>query len=85
MAGKYIWWKTPDEAALMPERVVAQVMNIGDYADVQEIANRTGDDYLRDILRHAEIDQFSARSWTYWHYLNGSWKTQSTIIQFNII
>jgi len=56
----------------MPERVVAQVMNIGDYADVQEIANRTGDDYLRDILRHAEIDQFSARSWTYWHYLNGS-------------
>jgi len=50
----------------MPERVVAQVMNIGDYADVQEIANRTGDDYLRDILRHAEIDQFSARSWTYW-------------------
>jgi hypothetical protein len=55
----------------MPERMVAQVMNIGDYADVQEIANRTGDDYLRDILRHAEIGQFSARSWTYWHYRLG--------------
>jgi len=34
LASKYIWWKTPDEAVAMPERVIAQVMNIGDYADV---------------------------------------------------
>jgi hypothetical protein len=26
LAEKYIWWQTPDEAALMPERVAAQVM-----------------------------------------------------------
>lgn len=26
---KYIWWKTPDEAVAFPERLVAQVMNIG--------------------------------------------------------
>lgn len=32
-ARKYIWWKTPDEAVALPERVIAQVMNIGDYAD----------------------------------------------------
>ena len=25
LAAKYIWWKTPDEAMLYPERVVAQV------------------------------------------------------------
>jgi hypothetical protein len=35
LARKYIWWETPDEAALQPERVIAQVMNIGDFADVQ--------------------------------------------------
>ena len=35
---KYIWWKTPDEAVDTPERVIAQVMNIGDYWDVQELA-----------------------------------------------
>jgi hypothetical protein len=35
LASRYIWWKTPQEAMVMPERVVAQVMNIciGDYSD----------------------------------------------------
>lgn len=36
LASKYIWWKTPEDAVVMPERVIAQVMNIGDYADVLE-------------------------------------------------
>jgi hypothetical protein len=38
LATKYIWWKTPDEALQQPERVVAQVMDIGDYEDVQMLA-----------------------------------------------
>lgn len=71
LAGKYVWWKTPDEAARMPERVAAQVMNLGDYEDVQKLVKQTGDDYLRDVLRHAEIGQFNARSWAYWHYRLG--------------
>jgi hypothetical protein len=71
LAGKYIWWKTPDEAVAMPERVVAQVMNIGDYDDVQELAHQVGDQYLRDVLDHAEIGQFNERSWVYWHYRLG--------------
>jgi len=68
LAGKYIWWKTPDEAVAMPERMVAQVMNIGDYDDVQALAHQVGDEYLRDVLDHAEIGQFNERSWVYWHY-----------------
>ena len=40
LAGKYIWWKTPDDAVAMPERVIAQVMNIGDYADVPALPVR---------------------------------------------
>ena len=71
LAAKYIWWKTPDEAITMPERVVAQVMDIGDYSDVQVLANQAGDDYLRHVLTHAEIGQFTPRSWTYWHYRLG--------------
>jgi hypothetical protein len=67
-AQKYIWWKTADEAVQMPERVAAQVMNISDYEDVQALVNLVGDEYLRDVLRHAEIGQFNARSWHYWHY-----------------
>ncbi len=71
LVSKYIWWKTPDEAMTMPERVIAQVMNIGDYADVQGLAEQVGDDVLRDVLTHAEAGQFSGRSWAYWHYRLG--------------
>lgn len=55
----------------MPERVIAQVMNLGDYTDVQLLANQVGDDVLREILSHAETGQFNERSWAYWHYRLG--------------
>jgi len=71
LAEKYICWKTPSEAVAMPERVVAQVMNIGDYDDVQAVAAQAGDDSFRDVLTHAEIGQFDERSWVYWHYRLG--------------
>jgi hypothetical protein len=71
LAGKYIWWKTPEEAMAMPERVIAQVMNIGDYSDVQLLASQVGDEVLREVLTHAEAGQFNERSWAYWHYRLG--------------
>jgi len=71
LASKYIWWKTPDEAVLMPERVIAQVMNIGDYSDVQVLVSLVGDEVLREVLAHAQAGQFNERSWAYWHYRLG--------------
>ena len=71
LASKYIWWKTVDEAVAMPERVMAQVMNIGDYADVQTLAHLVGDDALRGVIAHAQAGQFSQHSWAYWHYRLG--------------
>ena len=71
LARKYIWWKTPEEAVVMPQRVIAQVMNIGDYADVQALAAQVGDEVLRHVLTHAEAGQFNERSWAYWHYRLG--------------
>ena len=70
-ASKYIWWKTPEEAITMPQRVIAQVMNVGDYADVQSLVSQVGDDALREVLSHAEAGQFNERSWAYWHYRLG--------------
>lgn len=55
----------------MPERVIAQVMNMGDYTDVQLLVAQVGDDALRAVLSHAEAGQFSNRSWAYWHYRLG--------------
>jgi len=75
LAGKYVWWKSPDEALAMPERVIAQVMNIGDWTDVQVLAGQVGESALRDVLMHAETGQFSERSWAYWHYRLGLAKT----------
>ncbi len=71
MASKYSWWKSPDEALAMPERIIAQVMDRGDYGDVQRLAAAVGNDVLRDVLARAQAGQFSARSWAYWHYRLG--------------
>jgi hypothetical protein len=71
LAKKYIWWETADEAVSMPERIIAQVMNIGDYEDVQTLAAQVGDGTLREVLSHAEPGQFNERSWAYWHYRLG--------------
>lgn len=71
LASRYIWWKTPDEALDMPERVIAQVMTIGDYADVQQLVHLVGDDVLREVIAHAQAGQFDQRSWAYWHYRLG--------------
>ena len=71
LAAKYIWWKTPEEAAQHPMRVVAQVMEMGDYEDVQFLAIRFGDDVMREVMTHAEIGWFTERSWAYWHYRLG--------------
>lgn len=70
-ANKYLWWKTPDEAIDMPARVLAQVMNIGDYSDVQALVSLVGDEVLREVLTRAEAGQFNERSWVYWHYRLG--------------
>lgn len=71
LAHKYIWWKTPDEAMLFPHRVMAQVMNIGDYDDMQNLVKSVGEALLRDVLQKAEIGEFTPRSWAYWHYRLG--------------
>jgi hypothetical protein len=71
LASKYIWWKTPTEALEFPERVIAQVMNMGDYDDLHQLTVDVGDDVLRKVIADAEAGQFNERSWTYWHYRLG--------------
>lgn len=68
---KYIWWKTPDEALHYPQKIMAQVMDIGDYADVLVLIQLVGEKILQDVLQKAEAGQFSPRSWAYWHYRLG--------------
>jgi len=67
-AAKYIWWKTPMEALRFPRRVIAQVMEMGTFSDVQRLAETVGDPLLIEVIRNAEAGWFSPPSWHYWHY-----------------
>lgn len=71
LSTRYVWWKTPDEAMRFPDRVAAQVMNLGAWEDALQLLEAAGEDYLRGILQHAEAGQLNARSWHYWHYRLG--------------
>jgi hypothetical protein len=71
LAAKYIWWKSTEEAMRFPGRIVAQGMNIGSFEDIQRIFSVFGKEYLSELLKNAEIGQFDARSWHYWHYKLG--------------
>ena len=71
LASRYVWWKTPDEAMQFPRRVMAQLMNMGDFDDMRELAETVGKDALREVLRQAEAGEFNERSWHYWHYRLG--------------
>ena len=71
LAGKYHWWLSPEEALDFPERIVALVMNVGEFRDTNRLAETVSDDCLRAVLQQAEAGQFNARSWHYWHYRLG--------------
>ena len=71
LASRYIWWKSPEESMQFPDRVVAQVMNIGDWKDVVEMVDAVGDEHLRKVLQNSEAGQLNERSWHYWHYRLG--------------
>jgi hypothetical protein len=68
MARKYVWWLRPAEALKRPWRVVAQVMELGDYDDVRRTETVLGRDTLVTALRQADPGCFSPSSWAYWHY-----------------
>lgn len=70
MSAKYIWWKGGDDQP-SPRRVLAQVMDIGDYGDVLRVVDDLGEEPLRDVLAHAQPGWFKPRSWSYWHYRLG--------------
>ena len=66
-ASRYIWWKTVNEAMDNPQRVLAQVMNIGVWDDMCKLVEFFSENELLDVLDSAEVGQFNERSWHFWH------------------
>ena len=68
VAPRYVWWKTPEEALRYPNRLIAQVMDIGTFEDIQNLVRLLGEERLAGVLRSAEPGWFRPQSWAYWHY-----------------
>lgn len=67
MAQRYIWWKKPELSITQPNRVLAQVMELGTMDDARTLINLFSKDEIQDVLRNAEIGWFSPKSWNHWH------------------
>lgn len=63
---KYLWWRPIDGRPFSEERVIAQIMNVGTYDDIQQLEAATGRARLADVVLHAEPGWFSDRSWEFW-------------------
>ena len=63
---KYIWWEPTGDAAHSPDRIIAQVMNIGTYDDIRRLENALGFARLAAVMRGAAPGWFSPRSWGFW-------------------
>lgn len=49
------------------KRVIAQVMELGDYADVLILIKEYSVEELTGVLQTVEAGVFSPKSWNYWH------------------
>ena len=70
-ASKYIWWKTAEEACRFPIRIIAQVMELGDFEDLVLLWTEYSDEELAGVLKSIDPGNLSQRSWNYWHYRLG--------------
>lgn len=66
-AKRYVWWKTPEEAIQYPNRVIAAVMDKGDWKDVIALEEAVGHEAMKEALHLASVGEFRAKSWHFWH------------------
>ena len=67
LTARLIWWQPAEDSLRHPDRVIARVMDIGEYDAVLRLRRELGDRRLTSVLRKAQAGWFSPRSWTYWH------------------
>ena len=67
-ASEYIWWENAEEAIRFPNRVIAQVMELGIFEDTRELVSLFGEAKLVEVIQHSQAGWFTPRSWHYWHY-----------------
>lgn len=67
---RYIWWSLPGVDP-DPDRVIAQVMDIGTFDDVRAMEAEVGKAKMQQVLSNARPGWFSPKSWTFWQLVFG--------------
>lgn len=67
LASRYVWWHSQEWAYKHPDVFLANVMNLGNWDDIQSLRQTVGDQLLKQVLRNASPGYFYPRSWDYWH------------------
>lgn len=67
----YIWWQSCEESLERPERLIAQIMDIGTLDDERELWEKLGSVVLLSVIRYARPGWFRPKSWAFWNYQLG--------------
>lgn len=67
LARRYVWWNNTEWALAHADILIANIMNLGSWEDIQALRKEVGDEVLKKVLRHPPPGYFNYRSWDYWH------------------
>jgi hypothetical protein len=66
-AQRYIWWQSPEESLRSPNRVLLQVMEIGEWDDCVAMITGLPNVRLVEALQDGTAGTLSPKSWNFWH------------------
>ena len=66
LSRRYLWWEASGQAGHPRERRIAQVMNLGTYADILALESFVEPEEMAAVMNRAAPGWFSARSWSFW-------------------
>jgi hypothetical protein len=66
LSPKYLWWRPVDGEGHPPERIIAQIMNLGTYDDIRRLEHVFAPAELGQVMRRAQPGWFTPRSWEFW-------------------
>lgn len=63
---KYFWWEPVGSEPRSQDRILAQSMDLANFADIRRLETDVGPDRLIEVMRHAQPGWLSERSWEFW-------------------
>lgn len=67
LATRYVWWNSREWAYIHVDIFLSNVMDLGNWDDIQCLRREVSDQVLKQVLINAPAGYFHPRSWDYWH------------------